>query len=853
MPSSSRARAPRCFAATVSVLALGVALGAAMAPTTTARAATSVTIRRTAHGVPRIVASSFRGLGYGYGYAFAHDNICVIAETYVTVDGERSRYFGPDGSWYNGGNGFTTNNLNSDFFFKQVIDDHRIERMLTLAPPAGPRPEVQEAVRGYVDGYNRYLADAGPTGITDPACKGKPWVHPIVEMEAYRRFYELALLASQAVAIDGIAGAQPPPPSAGGTGGPAPDGAALAAALQGPLRHLGIGSNAVALGSDATVNGHGMLLGNPHFPWNGSERFYEAQLTIPGVLNVSGASLFGVPVINIGHNDSIAWSHTVSTAYRFTPYQLAVVPAAPTQYLVDGVPEAMTSRTMTVMVKAPDGSLAPRSRTLYRTRWGPVLTSLVGIPLPWTPAVAFAMADANEANFRYVNHFLEVNLARSSQEVLQVLLRNQGIPWVNTIATDRNGQALYADISVVPHVTDAQAHVCDTAAGAATFQLLGLPILDGSRSSCAWGSDPDAVAPGIFGPSHLPRLFRTDYVENSNDSYWLSNPRQPLEGFARIIGDERTARTLRTRVGLTMIEQRLQGTDVYGTTPKFTRQNLQDVVFSDRQFGAELARDATVAMCRAFPGGLAPSAGGPVAVGSACDALAAWDLHENLDSRGAVFWRQFWGKVLGASVSPWANGFNAANPVNTPNTLNTTDPLVQKAFGDAVNDLKGTGIPFDAPLGRYQFEMRGTTRIPIHGGEADPNGEFNAIDLPFDASVPGYRNVVEGSSFVQVVSFNGTPCPDTRTILTYSQSADPTSPFYADQTAMFSRKEWKVDEFCDAQVAADPTTVTTVLTDATPAAAVATLPNTSGLPLLPALLVTGAAAGLAWGRARARR
>ena len=51
----------------------------------------------------------------------------------------------------------------------------------------------------------------------------------------------------------------------------------------------------------------------------------------------------------------------------------------------------------------------------------------------------------------------------------------------------------------------------------------------------------------------MPSLFRDDYVTNSNDSYWLSNPEQPLEGFARIIGDERTARSLRTRLGLLIV------------------------------------------------------------------------------------------------------------------------------------------------------------------------------------------------------------------------------------------------------------------------------------------------------------
>ena len=82
----------------------------------------------------------------------------------------------------------------------------------------------------------------------------------------------------------------------------------------------------VRIGRDGTENGRGMVLGNPHFPWDGSERFFEAQLTIPGQINVSGASLFGVPVINIGHTDHLAWSHTVSTAYRFTPFELRLVP-----------------------------------------------------------------------------------------------------------------------------------------------------------------------------------------------------------------------------------------------------------------------------------------------------------------------------------------------------------------------------------------------------------------------------------------------------------------------------------------------------------------------------------------------
>ena len=154
------------------------------------------TIRRTTHGIPHVLASDWGGLGYGYGYAFAQDNLCQIADSYVTINAARSRYFGPDESWSFRSNGTTPNNLNSDIFFKRIIDDHVIEGLLAKAPPQGPRPEVREVVRGYVAGYDRYLADTGVDNLPDPTCRGKPWVRPITEIDAYRRFYQLALLAS---------------------------------------------------------------------------------------------------------------------------------------------------------------------------------------------------------------------------------------------------------------------------------------------------------------------------------------------------------------------------------------------------------------------------------------------------------------------------------------------------------------------------------------------------------------------------------------------------------------------------------------------------------------------------------
>jgi acyl-homoserine-lactone acylase len=773
----------------------------------------SATIRRTSYGIPHIVAGDWASLGFGYGYAFAQDNICTIADSYVTVRGQRSRFFGPDGDYLIGGNGNVVNNLNSDFFFQRINQEGVIEELLDRPPPHGPRPEIKQGVRGYVAGYNHYLRQTGVANIPDPRCRGEEWVTEIKQIDVYRRFYQLVLLASQATAIDGIASAQPPTPPLGS----APAQPSEIDPREWPFP-LETGSNAYGLGREATASGRGMVLGNPHFPWDGSERFYQSHLTIPGELNVAGASLFGVPLILIGHTDNLGWSHTVSTAYRFTPFELKLVPGSPTTYVYDGQPREMKRDVVTVRALNDRGRLEERTRTLYSSHHGPIFTELLGNELfPWTPTTAYAMGDANADNFRILNHFFETNQAQSVRELRDILVRNQGIPWVNTIAADSSGEAFYADISVVPHVTDEQAHVCNTPLGQATFQALRLPVLDGARSSCEWESDGDAVVDGIFGPGNLPSLFRADYVTNSNDSYWLSNPEEPLEGFDRIIGDERTPRSLRTRSGLVMVEERLTGTDGRDGN-RFTLAQLQESMFDNQQHAGRLFRDDLVAMCHQSP--VIVTRNGPVDVFEACPVLEGWDLRDDLDSSGALLFRRFVTRVLhgttgaNAPQTIYRRQFDPGDPVHTPSGLNTENPEVREALGLAVDELRNCGIPLDAGLRGYQYDTRaGGEQIPVHGGPGTL-GIFNAINVGWDADRCAYPNVPHGSSFVMAVEFTGEPgCgADPRTILTYSQSENPASPYYLDQTRLFTDKQWVETPFCEPEIAADPALQVTEVT-----------------------------------------
>jgi acyl-homoserine-lactone acylase len=243
---------------------------------------------------------------------------------------------------------------------------------------------------------------------------------------------------------------------------------------------------------------------------------------------------------------------------------------------------------------------------------------------------------------------------------------------------------------------------------------------------------------------------------------------------------------------------------------KFDRQTMQDLLFSDRQYSWEITKPDVLQLCGLFPGGFAPSSNGPVSIGNACAVLAKWDGTDTLTARGALLFRRFWTHVVSVPVAVqastqtapvWKTPFDANDAVNTPRGLNIVNPLVQKAFGDAINDLKGASIPLDAPLGKYQVDVRPDgTRTPYHGGPGTL-GVFNAVAAPWDPAKGYIGQLPHGSSFIQVVSFNGTGCPDARTILTYSQSTNPRSPHYADQTRLFSQSKWVTDHFCAADVA----------------------------------------------------
>lgn len=767
-------------------------------------------IRRTTYGIPHIVARDEAGLGYGVGYAYAQDNFCVLADEIITVNGERSRYFGPDAA-----NIYQRNNLRMDFYFKLINSDAAADETF-----GRQSAELQALYRGYVAGVNRYLREKGVAGL--PAdCRGAAWVREITVRDMAKLIRRLSVEASGIQFIDAIFAAQPP--AITGAAAPRARPATLMArtaqkilaANEGPLAKAHwddlrerFGSNALALGAEATDNGRGMLFGNPHFPWFGILRFYQMHLTIPDRLDVMGGALGGSAVVNIGFTREFAWSHTVNTSAHFTLYALQLDPADPTRYSYDGQMREMTRRSITVQARQADGSLATVTRTFYGSSHGPIV--VIPGQLAWDRTLAYAIRDANLENWRLVEHFYRANRARNLDEFKAAVEGVLGIPWVNTVAVDRSGNAYYANVTVVPKVTTAKEQVCI----AAPFKPLiasGLFVLAGSTSACEWDVDPATPQPGIFAAKDLPTMARRDFVHNANESAWLTNPAAPMTGYPAIVSLDGYEQNGRTRIGLAQAMARLAGADGRPGN-KFSIDSLREIVLANRVYYAEVTvADAVAAMCAGSSSHTVD--GQTVDLAKACAVLAAWDRRAELNSVGVNLFEAFWTRARSSSI--WAVPFDPADPVNTPRGVVKDNATVTTALRDAlaraVLQQAAAGIPIDRPWYEIQLATKNVP-LPIHG--ADGNlGNYNAIrSAPIGARLPGARAVNYGSSYMQTVTW-GDGGPQVGAFLTYSNSADSASPYYADQTLRFYQKDWIRVPFTADEIGADPNFKTTVIAE----------------------------------------
>jgi len=225
-----------------------------------------------------------------------------------------------------------------------------------------------------------------------------------------------------------------------------------------------------------------------------------------------------------------------------------------------------------------------------------------------------------------------------------------------------------------------------------------------------------------------------------------------------------------------------------------TLADMQALAYSNRVYAAELVLPELLPACEASTDPL---------LRQACTALAGWDRRADIDSRGAVLFREFW-SAASAIPNRWAVPFDPRDPVNTPNGVAASAvPAMLAALRNAALALQALGVPFDGRLGDYQVEPRNGVRIPLHGGNGNQEGTYGSLTMRSGLTSSGYVGAHWGQSYLQTVTFDEQG-PVAQGLLTYSQSTDPASPWYADQTLAYSRKQWPTLPFTQERIRADP-------------------------------------------------
>ena len=217
-----------------------------------------VTLYRGEYGTPHIHASSVRSMAFGFGYAQAEDHLEPMLMAYRVAIGRAAEV---------GGEAFAE----SDAFAIKIANADAATAALVAADPL-----TVDLCEGFALGVNAWLLDHRD--------QAPPWAEGVQPKDVLAWWHYL-MVASAPFDLSGVYHPEPP----------------LARA------------NAWALAPEKTVEGATLLVMSPFQHYDGPYRWYEAHL-MAGNMNWAGATIFGLPVLLMGHNEQLGWALTPNGA-----------------------------------------------------------------------------------------------------------------------------------------------------------------------------------------------------------------------------------------------------------------------------------------------------------------------------------------------------------------------------------------------------------------------------------------------------------------------------------------------------------------------------------------------------------
>lgn len=199
------------------------------------------------------------------------------------------------------------------------------------------------------------------------------------------------------------------------------------------------GSNAWAVSGSRTATGRPILANDPHLEYSLPSVWYLVHLKAPG-LNVIGASLPGLPLVMIGHNEKIAWGVT-SLQFDVQDLYTEKIDLRTGRYSYKGEFRDARKEMEVIAVKGE----RPAEILNWVTGHGPIFTAQG----PDHMALRWMAAETGEAGFP----FLALNQADGWTSFRAALSRHPG-PGLNFIYADREGNIGHQVAGRLPNRTN---------------------------------------------------------------------------------------------------------------------------------------------------------------------------------------------------------------------------------------------------------------------------------------------------------------------------------------------------------------------------------------------------------------